>query len=71
MNKYLALKIVVLLVSIAQATVIDVVTDGVGNYGHTGTISDPLVLGETLYFKITLVDFSYSGFPSYDGYWID
>ena len=42
------------MVSVANATVIDVVKDGLGNMGHAGTLADPLAAGETIKIKIVL-----------------
>ena len=59
--------------SLANATVIDVVTVGVGSMGHTGTLGDKLAVGETIDIAIVL---NYNPYPdrqfsSYDGYFTD
>jgi len=59
-----------------DATVIDVVTVGVGNYGHAGTSTDPLMPSETIQIKIVLnADLNPTwyyggGCPGYDGYYL-
>lgn len=61
--------------SIANASVIDVVTDGESDFGHDGTSSDPLQwLNECIELKLVLNHNPYPGYPSYDGYllsWMD
>ena len=57
--------------SLANATVIDVVTVGVGSLGHAGTSTDKLSIGETIDIAIVLNHNPYPGFPSYDGYFTD
>lgn len=64
----LALVLVLSLAPVANATVIDAVTDGVGSKGHAGTIDDPLEVGETIEIKLVLNHNPYPGYPSYDGY---
>lgn len=56
------------IVSTVDATVIDVVTVGVGDMGHAGTIEDPLVVGEYIGIEVFLNHNPYPGYPSYDGY---
>ena len=57
--------------SLANATVIDLVTVGVGSMGHTGTSADPLEVDEMIWIKIVLNHNPYPGWPSYDGYSLD
>ena len=66
----LALVLVLSLVPVADATVIDVVTDGIGSKGHAGTIDDPLEVGETIEIKLVLNHNPYPDYPSYDGYFL-
>jgi hypothetical protein len=61
--------------SLANATVIDVVTVGVGDMGHAGTSTDPLVPSEVIEIAIVMNwnpydPISYT-WPSYDGYFTD
>ena len=68
MKKLLVLTLVLGMVSAANATVIDLVADGVGDMGHSGTAGDPLSVGETLRIQIVLNKNPYPGASSYDGY---
>lgn len=72
MKKLLIAIVVLFVISTGFCTIIDVVLDGVGDLGHTGTAFDPLVAGEEIWVKLILnhVPGSYpSGdYPSYDGY---
>ncbi len=69
MRKPIILVFGLVLASLANARVIDVVTDGLGSMGHAGTSTDPLVESETIYIKIILRNDPGSGpYPSYDGY---
>lgn len=53
--------------STLNATVIDVVTDGLGDQGHTGTSSNPLKIGEIIDIKIVLnQNFSCSSYPGFN-----
>ena len=74
MKKILTLLMVLGMVTIANATVIDVVRDGVGDQGNAGTAGNPLVAGETIGIKIILNNnpFMYEGthYPAYDGYFL-
>jgi len=54
MKKLLVLMLVLGMASLANATVIDVVTVGVGSLGHAGTLTDPLVESETIEIQIIL-----------------
>ena len=71
MKKSLILIFILGAASLANATVIDVVTDGPGSMGHTGTSADPLEVGEMIWIKIVLNHNPYPGYPSYDGYSLD
>ena len=72
MKKSLILIFVLGVASLANASVIDVVTEGIGDKGHAGTIADPLEVGEIIDIVIVLNRniFTYNGapYPSYDGY---
>ena len=72
MKKFIVLVMVLAMASMANATVIDVVPDGVGTSGHAGTAADKLVAGETIKLKLMLNwnPGSYPGgtYASYDGY---
>jgi len=78
MKKILVMLMVLGMASLANATVIDVVTSGVGDSinANAGTIGDPLEAGETIAIKIVLnaddwVTSYYGGVTSsYDGYWL-
>jgi hypothetical protein len=76
MKKVLALMLVLGMASLANATVIDVVTDGPGSLGHAGTSEDPLEVGETIAIKIVLnadpnpTWYYGGGYTGYDGYWL-
>ena len=56
MKKILTLLMVLGMVSIANATIIDVIKDGTGSAGHAGTASDPLDIGETILIQLVLND---------------
>lgn len=74
MKKFLTLLMVLGMVSIAQATVVDVSTAGLGSLGHTGTPGDELEIGETIPIHLALNDndwFTNNVSPAYahlDGY---
>jgi hypothetical protein len=71
MKKLLVLMLVLGMASLANATVIDVVVDGVGSQGHAGTSTDPLYESESINVKIVLnynMHPSYPGQPYYAGY---
>jgi hypothetical protein len=68
MKKLIVFMLVLGMVSMANATIIDLVARGVGSMGHSGTINDPLENSEILYVDIVLNHNPYSGYPSYDGY---
>jgi hypothetical protein len=71
MKKILTLLMVLGMVSIANATVVDVVRNGVGDAGHDGSIGTPLDAGEIIGIKLVL---NYNpdpdGYASYDGYFL-
>ena len=71
MRKLLILMLVFGLASLANATVIDVVTVGPGSLGHAGTEEDPLEESEIIAIQIVLNHNPYVGYPSYDGYFTD
>ncbi len=71
MKKVLALMLVLGMTSLASATVIDVVTVGVGDLGHAGTSTDPLYPSETIGIQIILNYNPYPSWTSYDGYIMD
>ncbi len=54
MKKLLILMLVFGMASLANAKIIDVVTDGVGSMGHAGTPGDRLAVGESIAVKIVL-----------------
>jgi hypothetical protein len=58
--------------TLANATVIDVVTVGPGSLGHAGTSTDPLVPSEVIHIQIVLNSNPYDPiggtYKSYDGY---
>ena len=72
MKKILALLMVLGMVSVANATIVDVVANGVGDSGHAGTSGDKLVAGETIGIKVILNHNPYyvgdTHYPSLDGY---
>jgi len=69
MRKLLIFLLVFGMASLANATVIDVVTVGLSDLGHSGYPDDPLHSpGESVEIKIVLNHNPYPGFPSYDGY---
>ena len=76
MKKLLILMLVFGLASLANATVIDVVTVGVGSLGHAGTEEDPLEESEIIEIKIILnadpdpTWYYGGGYPAYDGWWL-
>ncbi|MHC4459094.1 MAG: hypothetical protein ACYS0I_18795 [Planctomycetota bacterium] len=67
-KRLLALALVLIISSVANATVIDVVADADGSKGHAGTIDDPLEVSEFIEIKLFLNHNPYPGYPSYDGY---
>jgi hypothetical protein len=75
-KKLLVLMLVFGMASLANATVIDVVTVGVGSLGHAGTSQDPLEESETIEIKIILnadpdpTWYQGGGYPAYDGWWL-
>jgi hypothetical protein len=73
MKKILALMLILGMASLANATVIDVITVGEGSMGHAGTSNDPLYPSETIWIAIRLNHNPYPGtsYPSYDGYITD
>ena len=71
MKKLLILMLVFGLASLANATVIDVVTAGVGSMGHAGTAEDRLEESETIAIQIVLNNNPYPSWPTYDGYFTD
>ena len=71
MKKVLALILVLGMTSLANATIIDVVTVGLGDMGHAGTSEDPLVESETIAIQIVLNHNPYTGYPAFDGYGLD
>jgi hypothetical protein len=71
MKKLLVFMLVLGMATMANAYVIEVVTDGTGDAGHAGTSGDPLVIGETIYIQIVLNNNPYPLYPSYDGYVTD
>jgi len=72
MKKLLVLMLVLGMASLANATVMDVVLDGVGSLGHAGTSTDPLYESETIGVKIVLNRNPNPSYPggTYDGYWL-
>jgi len=70
MKKMLVLMLVLGMATLANATVIDVVTVGLGSLGNAGTSTDPLEIGESIEIQIQLASNPYPGtqYPSYDGY---
>jgi hypothetical protein len=70
MKKLLIMVLVLGMVTASNATVIDLVTKGVGSLGHKGTIDDPLEESEIIYIDIVLNHNPYPDqqWPSYDGY---
>jgi hypothetical protein len=54
MKKLAVLAVVFAVTSLAGASVVDIVTNGVGSQGHAGTSQDPLVGGETIGIKLVL-----------------
>jgi hypothetical protein len=74
MKKILTLLMVLGMVSVTNATVISVVTDGPGDMGSLGTAASPLQAGETIGIKIVLNNnpFMYDGtpYPQFDGYFL-
>jgi hypothetical protein len=71
MKKLLIFMLVLGMASLANATVFDVITKGVGDSGHAGTSADKLALGETIEIQVVLNHYSYPGWSSYDGYVTD
>jgi hypothetical protein len=70
MKKLVVLLMVLGMATMAQATVVSIVTAGAGSNGHAGTASDPLDIGETIPLMIQLDYNKYEGYPSYDGYFL-
>jgi hypothetical protein len=74
-NMLLLMTLLFITATPVNATVIDVVTVGLGNMGHAGTGTDPLAPGEIIEIAIVLNHNPYdpvgSTYPSYDGYIID
>jgi hypothetical protein len=68
MKKLLIMVLVLGMVTASNATVIDLVTRGVGTLGNKGTIDDPLEQSEWIYIDIVLNHNPYPEYPSYDGY---
>jgi hypothetical protein len=71
MKKLLVLLLVLGMASMANAYIIEVVTNGLGDLGHSGTINDRLEPSETIPIKIVLnynPHYYYPGYVSYDGY---
>ena len=68
MRKLLILMLVLGIASLANATIIDVVTVGVGSLGHAGTSEDPLEESETIEIKIVLNFNDNPSPPPQDGY---
>ncbi len=65
MKKILVLMFVLGMDSFVNATVIDVVKDGMGSKGHAGTATDPLVRGETIGIKLVMnFNATTSGLPA-------
>jgi hypothetical protein len=71
MKKLLVFMLVLGMATMANAYVIEVVTDGLGDAGHAGTELDKLEIGETIYIQIVLTENPYPSYPSYDGYITD
>jgi hypothetical protein len=78
MKKFVTLLMVLGMASVANATIIDAVTDGVGSLGHTGRADSKLDVGETIQIALILNDNdSITNNPTYgpdysyaDGYWL-
>jgi hypothetical protein len=74
MKKFVALLMVLGMVSAAQATVVDVAIAGLGSMGNAGTALDPLEIGETIPIHIVLNDNDFMTnllgptYAAYDGY---
>jgi hypothetical protein len=69
MKKLLIFMLVLGMASLANATVIDLVTSGVGDSGNAGTSTDPLQYGEKISIKLVLnYHQQWPSSPSYDGY---
>ena len=73
MKKFLTLLMVFGMVSVTNATVIDVVTDGLGDFGNAGTAGNPLVAGETIGIELILNNNPFvtgggTPLPAFDGY---
>lgn len=68
MKKLLVLMLVLGMASLANATVIDVVTLGLGSLGHAGTSTDWLVEGETIEIGLVLNYNQVPSQPPRDGY---
>jgi hypothetical protein len=70
MKKILALLLVLGMATMAQATVVDIKKADFGDMGHAGTALDPLAIGETIQLRLELGHNPYTGYPSYDGYYL-
>jgi hypothetical protein len=70
MKKILALLLVLGMATMAQATVVDIKKAELGDMGHAGTSGDPLAIGEKIQLRLELGHNPYSGYPSYDGYYL-
>ena len=69
MKKLVVLLMVLGAVSVANATIIDVVGVDIGqSSGRTGTVGNPLHSSDTIGLKIILNHNPYPGYPNYDGY---
>ncbi|MHC4457178.1 MAG: PEP-CTERM sorting domain-containing protein [Planctomycetota bacterium] len=71
MKKILVLMLVLGMASLANAAIISVTTDGLGDYGNAGTTATPLADGETIALQIILEHNAYPSWSSYDGYVLD
>jgi hypothetical protein len=67
MKKLLVFMMVLGMATMANATVIDVVTVGEGDMGNAGTELDPLDIGESIEIKL-LLNFNLAPHPPQDGY---
>ena len=69
MKKILTLLMVLGMVSVSNATVVDLVTVDVGDQGNYGTMASPLNIGESIQLQLVLNYYPDPyGDPSYDGY---
>lgn len=71
MKKALVLLAIITITHLVNAGIIDAITDGIGDMGHTGTVSDPLEVGETIRFKLILNGHDNPSYISYGGYCIE